>query len=75
MSIHDVSPREAITWKPASRSLQGKTVVCRQLAPKYRHPISGQTWAGRGMQPRWLRAELAAGKSLESFRVGEVDRE
>ena len=30
---------------------------------------AGHTWSGRGPKPGWLKAGLAAGKSLESFRV------
>lgn len=30
---------------------------------------SGNTWTGRGSQPRWLRAALAAGKKLDDLRV------
>lgn len=28
-----------------------------------------ETWTGRGQQPRWVKAELAAGKKLEDFAV------
>ena len=39
------------------------------IAPKYRHPETGETWAGRGLKPRWLTAAMKSGKSLESFAV------
>lgn len=29
----------------------------------------GKNWTGRGMKPLWLRAEIEAGKPLESFLV------
>ena len=35
---------------------------------KYRDD-EGNTWGGRGPRPRWLRNALAAGKTLEDFRV------
>lgn len=38
------------------------------VAAKYRDPVSGQTWSGRGLKPRWLSAALADGKRLEDFR-------
>jgi DNA-binding protein H-NS len=41
----------------------------RKVAAKYRHPASGDTWSGRGLQPKWLRAELATGKKLSDFAV------
>jgi DNA-binding protein H-NS len=39
------------------------------VAPKYRDPETGATWAGRGLKPRWLTAALKSGKSLESFAI------
>ena len=40
-----------------------------QAAPvKYRDE-HGNTWAGRGMQPVWLRERIDAGMSLEDFAV------
>jgi DNA-binding protein H-NS len=30
---------------------------------------AGANWSGRGPRPRWLREALAAGKSLDDFRV------
>ena len=39
-----------------------------KVAPKYRDE-HGNTWAARGSQPRWLRAALAEGRTLESFAV------
>jgi DNA-binding protein H-NS len=40
------------------------------VAPKYRNPENpGETWAGRGLKPRWLAAALKAGKKLEDFSI------
>jgi DNA-binding protein H-NS len=40
------------------------------VVAKYRNPNQPfQTWAGRGKQPRWLVAELKAGKRLDDFRI------
>lgn len=41
----------------------------RRVAAKYRNERTGDTWSGRGKQPRWLTAQLAAGKNLEDFLV------
>lgn len=38
------------------------------VPPKYRD-ASGNTWSGRGFKPRWLQQALAAGASLDSFRI------
>jgi DNA-binding protein H-NS len=40
-----------------------------KAAPKYRNPITGETWAGRGLQPRWLRKSLEAGHDLKEFLI------
>jgi DNA-binding protein H-NS len=41
----------------------------RKVTPKYRDPATGETWAGRGLRPRWLVARLKGGKKLEDFTV------
>ena len=40
-----------------------------KVAPKFRDKATGQTWSGRGLQPNWLKAALAAGAKLDDFRV------
>ena len=45
------------------------------VAPKYRNPDNpAETWAGRGLRPRWLAAALKAGKKLEDFSIGATGR-
>ena len=40
------------------------------VAPKYRNPENPtETWAGRGLKPRWLAAALNSGKKLEDFSI------
>ena len=51
--------------KKAARSTKGRSVP-----PKYRNPDDPtQTWAGRGVQPRWFREALAAGSSAEDLLI------
>jgi DNA-binding protein H-NS len=45
----------------------------RKVPPKYRGP-GGETWAGRGAQPRWLSAALKEGKKLEDFLIEKSGR-
>ena len=41
-----------------------------QVLPKYRNPKEpSETWAGRGMKPRWLTAQLKSGKQIDDFRI------
>ena len=44
-----------------------------KVAPKYRGP-SGETWAGRGMRPRWLVAAMKGGKKLDAFLIDKSAR-
>ena len=40
------------------------------VPPKYRNPDNpAETWAGRGLKPRWLAAALKSGKKLEHFAI------
>jgi DNA-binding protein H-NS len=47
---------------------RGSSLKGRRVAIKYRDK-SGNTWAGRGAQPIWLREKLKAGAKLEDFAV------
>src|SRR5277367_2125180 len=40
------------------------------VAAKYRNSENpSETWAGRGLKPRWLAAAIKSGKSLEDFAI------
>jgi DNA-binding protein H-NS len=53
-----------------TRSTQGKAKSAgTKVAAKYRNQATGETWSGRGLQPRWLKAALAGGKKLADFAV------
>ena len=41
----------------------------RQYAAKYHNAATGDSWAGRGKQPRWLTAALASGAKITDFAV------
>jgi DNA-binding protein H-NS len=50
------------------RSLKG-----RKIAPKYSNPENpSETWAGRGVRPRWLQALLKQGRALEEFAISKI---
>jgi DNA-binding protein H-NS len=43
---------------------------------KYQNPGNlSETWAGRGKQPRWLAAQLKAGKKINDFLIGAANRQ
>jgi DNA-binding protein H-NS len=53
-----------------SRLNGGRGGVRGRVAPKYRNPENpAETWAGRGLKPRWLAEALKSGKKLEDFSI------
>lgn len=56
----DLSADEVFT-----KTIKGTKSTRGKVAPKYRDPISGKTWTGRGRSPRWL-----DGKNLGDFLIG-----
>lgn len=53
----------------AAKSKQAHPHAGKPVAPKYRDPATGSTWSGRGLQPKWVKAAQAAGKTLEDLKV------
>jgi DNA-binding protein H-NS len=57
-------PRQAKGGRGGARS---------SVAPKYRNPDHpSETWAGRGLKPRWLAAAIKGGKKLEDFAIADA---
>lgn len=51
-----------------ARGGRGSAMKGKKVAPKYRSP-DGETWAGRGATPRWLKAAIKEGKKVEDFLI------
>lgn len=64
MSQYGLTVADLAARNPAKKGKTGKKV-----AAKYRNTKTGETWSGRGLQPKWLKAQLAAGKKLSDFAV------
>jgi DNA-binding protein H-NS len=45
----------------------------RKVPPKYRSP-QGETWAGRGVKPKWMVEALKRGKRIEDFLIDKSIR-
>jgi len=58
----------AARGRPAGRSGRPSGLKGTKVPPKYRGP-GGETWAGRGAQPRWLTALLQEGHAMEEFSI------
>jgi DNA-binding protein H-NS len=55
--------------RPA-RKAKGSSLKGRKVPPKYRNPSNkSETWTGRGARPRWVRALLNEGRSLEELAI------
>ena len=63
LSMSDLTARAAAAPRKAGSRAGGK------VAAKYRDPVSGREWTGRGLKPTWLRDALAAGKTLQDFAL------
>ena len=56
--------------KGQAKSAFGRGAARGAVAPKYRNPENPtETWAGRGLKPRWLAAAIKSGKKLEDFLI------
>lgn len=64
LTLADIGSRAAAAPRSATPA-QPKAKV----AAKYRDATTGQTWSGRGLQPNWLKAALASGRSLSEFAL------
>ena len=66
-----VQLRDELSKLSGSNKKVGRSSLKGRKAPvKYRDK-SGNTWAGRGAQPRWLRERLKAGAKLQDFAVNK----
>ncbi len=63
LTLADLGSRSAAA---APRKTGGAGV---KVAAKYRNPATGDTWSGRGLQPKWMKAAIAAGRSASDFAL------
>ena len=55
--------------RPAGGAGRVSALKGKSVPPKYRGP-GGETWAGRGATPRWLKGLVKEGHSIEEFLIG-----
>jgi DNA-binding protein H-NS len=53
----------------APRQPKGESGAGSKVAAKYRDPATGTTWSGRGLKPKWLKAALESGKTIDDFSL------
>ena len=61
----------SIGGKVARGGGRGSALKGKKVAPKYRGP-DGETWAGRGATPRWLKAAIKRGEEARKFLNRQV---
>ena len=61
--------------KPGSKpekAVKADTKKPKKVAPvKFRGP-NGETWSGRGLMPKWMKALTEAGQKKESFKIPDA---
>jgi DNA-binding protein H-NS len=56
----------------ATKAVESPRRKYPRVFPKYHNPSEpGQTWSGRGKQPRWLAAALKTGHKIEEFLISK----
>ncbi len=53
---------------------KARLVKGSKVAPKYKHPKTGETWSGRGGVAGWLAREIKSGKKREDFLIAKPAR-
>jgi DNA-binding protein H-NS len=69
ITLEDLGGKPAKATRTKAGGAKSSTMAGRKVAPKYRNKATGDTWSGRGLQPKWLKAALAAGHKIEEFAV------
>ena len=70
ITLEELGATGASKTKSAAADQQPKKAVKRvKVSPKYQSEDGLQTWTGRGLKPKWLKAELDAGRKLEDFLI------
>ena len=58
-----------IAGRSSTSRVAGVPKAPSKVAAKYRNAATGETWSGRGLQPKWLKAALAGGAKIEEFTI------
>ena len=64
VSFHDLGGRSASKTRAKKASAESTKV-----AAKYINSETGESWSGRGLQPKWVKQALTSGKSISDFAV------
>lgn len=62
LTVADLTARSA-------KSSNNNSAKASKVAAKYRNQATGETWSGRGLQPKWLKAAISGGAKLDDFAI------
>lgn len=69
MEQYGITPEDLFTTAKRGRKAGSADAGERKpVAPKYRNE-AGETWTGRGKQPKWVAEALASGLTLEDLMI------
>ena len=68
--LQNAGKRRGKSAPAPAKGRQGKAVgkSAATISAKYRGP-GGESWSGRGLMPRWMRALVEQGQTKESFLI------
>ena len=77
---YDLTPADLFSEKRSKGLGKGSSAIAERASPKKQPkkrssvPVKyrdsdGNTWTGRGSQPRWLAAQLKSGRKIDEFAV------
>lgn len=75
MRDYDLTPADlgfAVASAARSENATGRQPKRSAVKPKYQDPVSGKTWTGRGVMPKWLKDAIDAGRSRDEFLIPEI---
>lgn len=67
-----LTPEQLFGTKVPAKAAKPKTAASKSPKPPKYADGAGNTWAGMGKRPDWLRQALAAGQALEDFLIGKA---
>lgn len=69
MTQHGLTLADLGNTKIGGKPARAGAGAGRKVAPKYRNAATGETWTGRGLQPKWIKEALASGRKLEDMAI------
>ena len=67
--VRSLMAEHGLTLADLSSKPAGPKKTGAKVAAKYRDAATGNTWSGRGLQPKWLKEALASGKKIGDFAI------